>query len=128
MSENLFDKAREIAGKAIDAAEGKTEKVKGILDDSKEYVKLRHAIAAAEVDLQEKLYNYGKVCYYGVTYSGERAEAAAAVSEAVHNLDELKEKLEELDKKLTKVSVCPQCGAKNDKEKNFCGNCGSKLN
>ena len=113
--DDVFEKARV----AMNAAAQKTEEVVAVSKLKLEAVKVNNEIKG----MYEKL---GREVY--------RAKDQKPHEDVVHSLceeiDELRAKLEALDREmaeLKKVVSCPSCGQKNPKENYYCMKCGAQL-
>lgn len=105
-AKDLFDKASEKAGEAIDYS-------KNQIDRSQYRVKLK-----------EKYQELGKIYYESCTTNTDKNDE---ISKLFVEIGDYIKKLEETETASKKEKICPNCGTVNDGEGAFCTSCGSKL-
>ena len=89
--------------------------------------KLRLNASEIQRDISKKYEMLGKMVY-DASKSGH--SAGIGFDEHIEELNVLFQKLDEVNEKISALSrktVCPRCGAKNDEKAVFCSRCGARL-
>ena len=118
--EELFDEFKDKAKTVYGTASKVTSDV---VDMSK----VRYQIKQTQWEIEKTYAKLGAIAY-DVHKGSEDLEEIKAL--AVAEIDDLNEKLDELEKRLRaykKVSKCPSCNKENDAEFSFCSRCGAEL-
>ena len=113
----------EFKGKAKDMYGAASKATSDMVDMGK----IRYQIKQTEWEIEKTYAKLGEVVY--ATKKGA-TDLEEAVGLAVTEVDNLKEKLDELEVRLRaykKVGKCTACGKENDVESSFCSRCGAKL-
>jgi len=118
--EELFDEFKDKAKTVYGTASKVTSDV---VDMSK----VRYQIKQTQWEIEKTYAKLGAVAYDMHKGSEDMQEIKAL---AIAEIDDLNEKLDELEKRLRaykRVSKCPSCNRENDVDFSFCSRCGAEL-
>lgn len=124
--EDMFNKVKQGAAKAIDEAEKFTKsavkKTKGAIDQTK----LKYTVSEIEDKIKDILAQMGTVIYNeykdGAEFNEELSEKCTQIDSFYKEIEEIKAKIAELKNS----TVCPSCGAMVGDEDSYCPKCGAK--
>ena len=124
--EDMFNKVKQGAAKAIDEAEKFTKnavkKTKGAIDQTK----LKYTVSEIEDKIKDVLAQMGTVIYNeykdGAEFNEDISEKCVQLDSFYKDIEEIKVKIAELKNS----TVCSSCGAMIYDEDSFCPICGVK--
>ena len=124
--EDMFNKVKQGAAKAIDEAEKFTKnavkKTKGAIDQTK----LKYTVSEIEDKIKDVLAQMGTVIYNeykdGAEFNEDISEKCVQLDSFYKDIEEIKVKIAELKNS----TVCASCGAMINDEDSFCPKCGVK--
>ena len=89
--------------------------------------KLNYAISTNESKIEDMLVEIGRYVYdeykEGSIFPEKISESLSVIETLYDEIDELKAKIADIDESV----VCPECGAYNKNNADFCSKCGNKL-
>lgn len=123
----IFDKIKDGAYKAKDGAERIAKVVAKRTSEAITHTKLAFAVNEANNTLRDMYTEIGKTMYEkyldGEPCGEEMLEQFERIDKQNAEIEMLNEKLAELKKSLK----CPECGAYNSEDADFCSKCGAAL-
>lgn len=124
--DEMFNKIKNSAAKAIDEAENFTKtavkKTKDVIDQTK----YKYSITEIETKINNVLSQLGATLYNeykeGSEFEGDIAVKCSQIDEFYNEIEEIKSKIAELNNS----TVCKNCGAMIGDNDFFCPKCGTK--